>query len=122
VDLEHARLAAPSERRYREVPRFPASKRDLAVVVRPDVTHEDLVLVIRAAGGGLLQSIRLFDVYKFRDGEHAGRRSLAYALEFRSTERTLTDREVEEALAAIVRALESKLGVTIRGGAEVQRA
>src|SRR5712671_4141642 len=122
VDLEHARLAAPSERRYREVPRFPASKRDLAVVARPDVTHQDLVLAIRAAGGGLLHSIRLFDVYKFRDGEHAGRRSLAYELEFRSTERTLTDREVEEALAAIVRALESKLGVTIRGGAEVQRA
>jgi phenylalanyl-tRNA synthetase beta chain len=122
VDLETALEAAPSERRYREVPRFPASKRDLAVVARPGVGHGDLAAVIRAAGGGLLHSIRLFDVYKFRDGEHAGRQSLAYALEFRSPERTLTDREVEEAFAAIVRALESKLGATIRGGAEVQRA
>jgi phenylalanyl-tRNA synthetase beta chain len=69
----------------------------------------------------MLQTIRLFDVYKFRDGEHAGRSSLAYALEFRSPERTLTDREVEEAFAAIVGALEG-MGATIRGGAEVHRA
>ncbi|HEU4765356.1 MAG TPA: phenylalanine--tRNA ligase subunit beta [Candidatus Eisenbacteria bacterium] len=122
VDLAAALRAAPRERRYREVPRFPASKRDLAVVVRPDVTHEDLAAAIRAAGGPLLHTIRLFDVYKFRDGEHAGRSSLAYALEFRSAERTLTDREVEEAFAAIVRALESKLGAALRGGAEVHRA
>src|SRR5688572_822345 len=118
LDLDVAMRAAPQDRRYREVPRFPASKRDLAVVVRPEITHEDLAAAIRAAGGGLLQSIRLFDVYKFRDGEHAGRRSLAYALEFRSPERTLTDREVEEAFAAIVGALQSKLGATLRGGAE----
>ncbi len=122
VDLAAAYRAAPRGRRYREVPRFPASKRDLAVIVRPEVTHADLEAGIRAAGGPLLHTIRLFDVYKFRDGEHAGRSSLAYALEFRSPERTLTDREVEEAFAAIVRALQSKLGATLRGGAEVPRA
>jgi len=122
VDLEAALRAAPRERRYREVPRFPASKRVLAVIVRPGVTHEDLAAAIRAAGGPLLHTIRLFDVYKFRDGGHAGQSSLAFALEFRSPERTLTDREVEEAFAAIVRALESKLGATLRGGAEVPRA
>lgn len=122
VDLAAAFHAAPAERRYREVPRYPASKRDLAVIVRPDVTHEDLAEAIRAAGGSLLQTIRLFDVYKFRDGENAGRRSLAFALEFRSPDRTLTDREVEEAFAAIVRALESKLGAALRGGVEVPRA
>jgi phenylalanyl-tRNA synthetase beta chain len=121
LDLGVLIQAAPGMRRYREVPRFPASKRDLAVVVRPEVRHEDLVAAIRAAGGALLHTIRLFDVYKFRDGEHAGRSSLAYALEFRSPERTLTDREVEEAFAAIVGALEG-MGATIRGGAEVHRA
>ena len=68
VDLETALEAAPSERRYREVPRFPASKRDLAVVVRPGLGHEDLVAVIRAAGWEPLHSIRLFDVYKSATG------------------------------------------------------
>jgi phenylalanyl-tRNA synthetase beta chain len=121
LDLRVLMQAAPGMRRYREVPRFPASKRDLAVVVPPGMRHEDLAGAIRAAGGGLLQSIRLFDVYKFRDGEHAGQSSLAYALEFRSPERTLTDREVEEAFAAIVSALEKK-GAWIRSGAEVHRA
>ncbi|MGE5179951.1 MAG: phenylalanine--tRNA ligase subunit beta [Bacteroidota bacterium] len=122
VDLATALRAAPRDRRYREVPRFPASKRDLAVVVRPGVTHEDLAAAIRAAGGPLLHTIRLFDVYKFRDGEHAGRTSLAYALEFRSPERTLTDAEVESAFASIVRALETQLNAVLRGGAEVPRA
>lgn len=121
LDLGVLMQAAPGMRRYREVPRFPASKRDLAVVVPPEMRHQDLAALIQAAGGGLLQSIRLFDVYKFRDGEHAGRSSLAFALEFRSPERTLTDREVEEAFAAIVGALERK-GAWIRGGAEVHRA
>jgi len=121
LDLGAVMQAAPGMRRYQEVPRFPASKRDLAVIVPPGMRHVDLAAVIRAAGGGLLQSIKLFDVYKFRDGEHAGRSSLAYALEFRSPERTLTDREVEEAFAAIVSALEKK-GAWIRSGAEVHRA
>jgi phenylalanyl-tRNA synthetase beta chain len=122
LDLAALLLAAPADRRYREVPRYPASKRDLAVIVRPETAHGELEAVIRAAGGSLLDAVRLFDVYSFMDGEHKGRKSLAYALEFRSTERTLTDREVESAFAAIVAALESKLGAVLRGGAaEVRR-
>lgn len=111
----------PSGRRYREVPRYPASKRDLAVIVRSGVTHEDLLATIRGAGGTLLDAAWLFDVYAFREGEHAGLRSMAYALEFRSPERTLTDREVDEGIAAIVRALESERGARIRGAAEGSR-
>lgn len=121
IDLAVVSAAAPTGRRYRDVPRYPASKRDLAVIARPDVTHEDLLATIRAAGRPLLDSVRLFDVYAFREGEHAGRRSLAYALEFRSAERTLTDREVEESFAAIVRALRTERGATLRGGAEGSR-
>jgi phenylalanyl-tRNA synthetase beta chain len=121
LDVATALKAAPAERRYREVPRYPASKRDLAVIVRPGMTHGQVVAAIHSAGGGLLHTIRLFDEYMFQDGEHAGRRSLAYALEFRSPERTLTDREVEAAIASIVRALESK-GAVLRGGVEVERS
>jgi phenylalanyl-tRNA synthetase beta chain len=123
LDLSILSKASPQGRRYRDVPRFPASKRDLAVLVRPEATHETLVESIRAAGGPLLQEVRLFDVYEFRDGEHQGKRSMAFALEFRSLERTLTDREVESAIAAIVTALSSKHGAEVRGAAgEARRA
>ena len=123
LDLAALLKASPSSRRYREVPRFPASKRDLAVMVRPGTTHETLVESIRAAGGPLLTEVRLFDVYEFQDGEHRGKKSMAFALEFRSVERTLTDREVESAIAAIVAALGSKHGAEVRGAAgEARRA
>ncbi|MGE5176208.1 MAG: phenylalanine--tRNA ligase subunit beta [Hyphomicrobiales bacterium] len=118
LDLAAVAACVPTDRRYRDVPRYPSSKRDLAVIVQPDVTHEDLIATIHAAGKPLLDSVRLFDVYAFREGPHAGRRSLAFALEFRSPERTLTDREVDEAFAAIVRALTKERGATLRGGAE----
>jgi len=123
LDLAALAKAAPTGRRYRDVPRFPASKRDLAVLVRPGTTHEALLTSIRAAGGPLLREVRLFDVYDFRDGEHRGRKSMAFALEFRSPERTLTDREVESAIVAIVAALSSKHGAEVRGAAgEASRA
>ena len=123
LDLATLANAVPSSRRYRDVPRFPASKRDLAVLVRPDGTHEALMETIRAAGGPLLHGARLFDVYAFQDGEHRGKKSMAFALEFRSAERTLTDREVESAIAAIVAALSSKHGAEVRGAVgEARRA
>jgi len=123
LDLFILSQASQASRRYRDVPRFPASKRDLAVLVRPGTTHETLVESIRAAGGPLLQEVRLFDVYEFRDGENKGKKSMAFALEFRSLERTLTDREAESAIAAIVDALASKHGAEVRGVAgEARRA
>jgi len=123
LDLAALAKAAPTGRRYREVPRFPASKRDLAVMVRPGTTHEALLASIRAAGGPLLRAVRLFDVYDFRDGVNRGQKSMAFALEFISPERTLTDREVDSAIAAIVAALSSKHGAEVRGAAgEASRA
>ncbi len=108
--------AATVNRRYREIPRFPASKRDLAVAIsRHDVTHEDLLRAIRESGGPLLSQARLFDLYRMGKGEEAPR-SLAFALEFRAADRTLTDAEVDGAVATIVTTLEQRFGVTLRGG------
>jgi len=108
--------AAAAPRRYREVPRFPASKRDLAVLLsRHDVTHEDLLRSIRETGGPLLAQARLFDLYRMGKEEGAPR-SLAFALEFRAPDRTLTDAEVEGAVATIVGTLDKRFGAALRGG------
>jgi phenylalanyl-tRNA synthetase beta chain len=109
--------AASRPKRYREVPRTPASKRDLAVLVsRNDVTHEDLLRTIREKGQPLLERARLFDLFRMGSGDDAPR-SLAFALEFRVADRTLTDAEVDAAVTKIVRALDERHGATLRGGA-----
>ena len=107
----------PSRRRFKPLPKYPASKRDLAILVDRGVTQGEVEETIRRGGGRLLESVKLFDVF---EGEQlgSGKKSLAYALEFRSSERTLQDREVDEAVQDIVRALGSAVGATLRGGVE----
>jgi phenylalanyl-tRNA synthetase beta chain len=117
LDVAAIQSVRPTRRRFVPLPKYPASKRDLAVVVGREVSQAHVEEVIRKSGGSLLHHVGLFDVY---EGEQLGpgERSLAYALEFRSADRTLHDREVDEALQSIVRALGATLGVTLRGGAE----
>jgi phenylalanyl-tRNA synthetase beta chain len=120
--LDVAALAEAGSGRlgYRPIPRYPPSKRDLAVIVPAEATHADIVGAIRSAGGPDLVEVRLFDV--FEGGPiGAGKKSMAYALEFRSSERTLSDREVDGSVDAIVRTLQSKFGAVLRGGAPASR-
>jgi phenylalanyl-tRNA synthetase beta chain len=100
--------------RFREVPRFPPVRRDLAFVVAEDVPAGALQAVLEAAAGELLDRSSLFDV--FRGGTiPEGRKSLAFALEFRAPDRTLTDEEIEPAVAAIVDRTRSEFGAELRG-------
>jgi phenylalanyl-tRNA synthetase beta chain len=116
AELSVAGLSGGSPRVARVVPppRVPAPERDLAVVVGDDRSAGDVAAAIEAAGGGLLASASLFDVYRgrpLRDDE----RSLAYRLRFFAADRTLTEAEVDGAVAAIVGELERRLGARIRG-------
>ena len=117
LDFAAIAEAVPAQRRFAPLPKYPAVKRDLAVVVDRGVSHGEVEETIRRGGGRLLESVRLFDVF---EGEQLGssKKSLAYALEFRSPERTLQDGEVDEAVRALVRALGSAVGATLRGGVE----
>jgi phenylalanyl-tRNA synthetase beta chain len=104
--------AGAGEEAYEDVTTFPAVYQDLAVVVPADVAATEVREAILAAGGELLRSARVFDLY---EGEQIGegRVSLALALEFRAPDRTLTDEEVAGLREAIKRSLE-KLGGTLR--------
>jgi phenylalanyl-tRNA synthetase beta chain len=99
---------------YRDVTSFPAVRQDIAVVLGDDVAADRALEVVRQAGGELLVSARVFDVYR---GEQVGegKVSLALALEFRAPDRTLTDDEVNERREAIAAALASELGGELRG-------
>ncbi len=98
---------------YEPLPRFPGVRRDLAIVIDRATPGERVEACIREAAGLTLRSVALFDLYEGKNlGD--GVRSLAYALEFRIDERTLTNEEVDARIAAVVSALESNLGAKLR--------
>ncbi len=114
VELELAPvLAVQAARRVRPLPRFPAVNRDLGVVVPGRIEAAQLLRTIRGAGGPLLESARAFDEYR---GSQVleGHKSVAFALTFRSAERTLTDAEVDDQLESIRSALRERHGATFR--------
>jgi phenylalanyl-tRNA synthetase beta chain len=100
-------------REYQSLPQYPAVSRDLAFTLATSVPVAEVERTILAAAPPLLTSARLFDVYE-GDKVEEGRRSLAWRLVFRAPDRTLTDPEVDEAVAGIVHQLEEELDVRIR--------
>ena len=104
---------APNLRvRYAEVSRFPVVERDLAVVVDRDLAVGPMLEAIRAAGAPLLRDVSVFDLY---EGERigAGKKSVAFGLRF-GADRTLTDRQVDRRIAAIVERLKKEHGAELR--------
>lgn len=105
-------LGAPVGEGPRSVPRFPSVKRDVAVVVADDVPSAEVAETIREAGGTLLETMELFDVYR-GDPVPQDHVSLAYGLVFRDLDRTLTDADAEDVMASVAGAIAAR-GWTIR--------
>lgn len=105
-----ANLAPPP---VRPVLKFPSIRRDVAFVAPADLCHADICACIRKAAGPSLTNLTLFDIYKGKE-MGVGKRSLGYAMEFRSTEKTLTDAEVNKAFTAVIDALKNQLHVELR--------
>ena len=97
----------------REMPRFPAVQRDLALVMDEGVAVGPLMADMRRAAGKLLESMELFDVYRGAQVA-AGHKSVAFSLTFRAPDRTLTDEEVQAAMDKVTRACAEKHGATVR--------
>nr|MDA3846900.1 phenylalanine--tRNA ligase subunit beta [Vallitaleaceae bacterium] len=98
---------------YVKLPRYPEIDRDLALVVDEIILAYDIEKVIKENGGKLLESVSLFDVYKGEQVDE-GKKSLAYSLKFRASDRTLTDEEVNNALKKVLRKLEEQFGAMLR--------
>jgi len=99
---------------FTDVPRFPAIELDLAMVVAESVTAEEVERAIRSAGGKLLDSVRLFDVYR-GPGVASGHKSMAFALHYRATDRTLTAEEIDAVHERLVRKACKAVGGAVRG-------
>jgi phenylalanyl-tRNA synthetase beta chain len=114
VALEPVLERAAAEKVFRELPRFPAVVRDVALVVEESVRHADVMAVIERHRNKFLERVELFDI--FRGGSiPTGKKSMAYSLTYRAADRTLTDAEVNEAHEQLKRQLQAELNCTIRG-------
>jgi phenylalanyl-tRNA synthetase beta chain len=102
--------------RYRPVAAYPPMRRDLAVVLAKSVPQAKVEETILSAKPANLESIRLFDLFRDPKGEKipADQKSLAYALTYRSSDRTLTDKEVNEAHDLVRKKLVADLACTFR--------
>ncbi len=98
---------------YKELPKFPAMQRDIAMLVKDEINVKEIEKIIKAKGGKLLESVKLFDVYKGEQIEK-GYKSVAYSILFRSNEKTLTDEEVNAPMKKILKELEEKLQAQLR--------
>ena len=113
MDLNLLFEEADLERKYTEIPKYPSVTRDIAVLVDDSVLAQDLENIFIKQGGSLLESYKLFDVYKGSQLPE-GKKSIAYNLVYRNKEKTLTDKEVEKVHDKIVRTLEHVLGASLR--------
>jgi phenylalanyl-tRNA synthetase beta chain len=96
------------------VRRFPASDLDLALVVADEVSAAEVATTLRAAGADLLESLRLFDVYRDPERLGPGLRSLAFRLRLRAADHTLTDAERSALRDALVAAVAGAHGAGLR--------
>lgn len=100
-------------KQYQPLPKFPASVRDIAVLVNDEVPVADLEAAITMAVGNILEGVLLFDVYKGVQVP-AGKKSVAYSMRLRASDHTLTDEECDKAMRSAITALETKFEASLR--------
>ena len=104
---------AKLDTKYKPLPKYPASVRDIAMLVKEDVFVADIEAVIRRNAGKILEDVILFDVYQGKQIEE-GYKSVAYTIKFRASDRTLTEEEISTAMDKILKKLEEEVGAQLR--------
>ena len=99
---------------HRDSGRFPAVRRDIAIVVSDEYPAGELIEAVRESAGGLLENCVIFDQYR-GEGIETGFRSLAIGLILRDVSRTLKDREIDALLETVLADLDSRFGAKLRG-------
>ena len=98
---------------FKALPQFPASRRDVAMLVSEAVTHEAVLQAVQQAKPATLESVELFDVFRGK-GVPERQKSMAYAFTYRAPDKTLTDADVNVAHEKILASLQKQLSATLR--------
>ena len=104
---------ANMEKVFSPLPKYPATSRDIALLVDEDVAVGDIENVIRAAGTEILRDVKLFDIYRGKQVEE-GKKSVAFNLTYRHNDRTLTDEDVAAAHGQVLQALKEEMDAVLR--------
>ncbi len=113
LDFTGLQAVLAPERVFHSLPKFPTVSRDLALVCEESMTVGMLEACIKKAGGKLLRSVQLFDIYR-GPGIAPGKKSIAFSLELRADDRTLTDEDTTGVMNAVLEKLKNDLGVSLR--------
>ncbi len=113
IDYEMLSSLADTEIRYTPLPKFPAMTRDFSMVVKEEVEVGSLEAAIKEAAGALLESVKLFDVYRGKNIPE-GSKSVAFNLSYRSPDRTLKEAEVNEINTRVLAVLAEKFEAVLR--------
>lgn len=111
--IEKLRSAGFRQPRYRHLPKFPSIERDIAMVVDASFAASDLKSIISGFGSELIEDISIFDVYQGSNIPD-GKKSLAFSIRYRASDRTLTEQEIESVHAALVEHITQKTGGQVR--------
>ena len=114
LDLSVLESVADLIPRFKPLPGYQGSSRDLNFVLDDQVTWSELAAVVQGAAGPLLESVSFGDQYRGKQIPE-GKKSYLVTLMYRSPDRTLTSEEVESAQQAVIAACQQKLGATLRG-------
>ena len=98
---------------YTPLPKYPAVTRDLSLICDEAITVAQIEDVITASAGKLLRGVKLFDIYR-GTGVPEGKKSMAFSLELRADDRTLTDSDSEGVVSKVLAALADKVGAALR--------
>jgi phenylalanyl-tRNA synthetase beta chain len=115
VEVEALMRLARSMSDVEDMPRFPPVRRDLAFIVDASIPAGRVRSALEDAAGEILGSVLLFDVFE-EPPLPEGTKSLAYSVDFRAPDRTLTDEEADGAVEAIVERLSREVGARLRSG------
>lgn len=113
VNVDKLYIYAKYNKKYVQVPKYPAVERDIALVINEQIEVGEIEKIIEKKSKKLIESYKLFDLYR---NEQIGndKKSVAYSLIFRAHDRTLTDEEVDNILSSIIYELENKLNAQLR--------
>lgn len=113
LDFENVFLNIKTDIKFKELPKYPAVTRDIAMLVDKTVPVADIENVIKKASGKMLESLQLFDVYEGKQIPE-GKKSVAYSAIYRSADRSLTGDEVQKVFVKVVKNLENQIGAQLR--------
>lgn len=113
INLSKLLINKASKMIFKEIPKYPVVKKDVAFIVDDEITVGNVISIIKKAGGKLLRKEELFDIYKGENVE-PGKKSLAFSLYFQDDAKTLTEEEVMNKFNEIIKKVTETIPATVR--------